>query len=373
MLTFRRCRTVLGLALFFGCAAWATPPLTIVQDILFNADGSRFNGVATITWASFEASDQSNVPAGSITTQIVGGLLRVQLVPTTNALSPASYSVVYNSSGNTQFTETWGVPSSNVPVRVSTVRIGSAGTTVGTGGSGGGGSGGGGAGAVTTVNISDVIGLSAALALRATVGSGYTPSRAAIIDGTGSLDGAIGNASDCLHVDGSSGPCSSGSGSSGSSSSPTFIDAEVPAGSPNGVNAVFQLGNAPNPTTGLQLFRNGLLQKQGADYSLIGTQVTFTSNALPQTNDVLLASYRTGTAPSGYIFVDAEIPTGTVDGSNTSFALTQAPNPVASLALYRNGLRLRANLDYTVSAAAIVFQPGLAPQPGDVLLCSYRH
>ena len=77
-------------------------------------------------------------------------------------------------------------------------------------------------------------------------------------------------------------------------------------------------------------------------------------------------------AAAGLTFVDAETPGGSVDGSNSVFTLSQVPNPVSSVALYRNGLRLRANLDYTLSSNQLVFQPGLSPQSGDVLLCSYR-
>jgi len=362
MLNFRRCLALTGLALSGGFAALAAPPLTVVQDILFNADGTRYNGIATISWPSFEASDSSNIPARTFTTQIVNGLLRVQLTPTTNALAPATYTVVYNSGGATQFTEYWSVPPSTVPLPVSSVRIGGTGNVVGGGGSGGG------AGGSTAIAISDVTGLTAALALRATIGSGYTVSRAAVIDATGSLEGALGNASDCVHVDGTSGAC--GSGGSVSSGS-VFVDGEVPAGTVDGNNAVFQLGNIPNPLASLTLFRNGLLLKQGSDYTLTGNQVTFASNALPQANDVLLASYRLGV--TGFVFVDAEVPAGSVNGSNTAFTLSQTPNPAASLSLYRNGLRLRANLDYTLSGSNVVFLPASTPQSGDTLLCSYRH
>jgi hypothetical protein len=361
MFSFKRCVLGIGLVLC-GCAvALAAPPLTIVQDILFNADGTRFNGVATVSWQSFEASDMSNVLAHSITTQIINGLLRVQLVPTTNALSPASYNVVYNTDGNTQFQETWAVPPSSVPVRVRDIRIGGPGTTVG-GGTGPGQ-------IVNTVNISDVVGLTAALTLRAAIGTGYTPSRAAVIDAAGALDGAIGNVSDCVHVDGSSGPCG-GTGTSGSAFA--FVDGEIPTGVINGANAAFLLGNAPLPGFSLALFRNGLRLTQGSDYALSNSAVTFVQSAIPQANDVLLASYRIGANSTGLTFVDSETPTGVVDGSNTVFAVSQVPNPAASLSLYRNGMRLRANLDYILTGSSLLFLSGLAPQPGDVLVCSYR-
>ena len=214
-----------------------------------------------------------------------------------------------------------------------------------------------------------MVGLAAALNVRATVGTGYAPSRAAVIDAGGALDGAIGNTADCLHVDGSSAPCG---GSSSSGSGPTFVDGEIPTGSLSGVNAAFQLGNIPNPATSAYLYRNGLLMRQGTDYSLSNSSITFASTSLPQPNDILLASYRMGTNSSGVVFVDGEIPTGTVDGSNTAFTLSQAPNPPASLELYRNGIHLRSTLDFTASGASIVFLPGQAPRPGDILVCSYR-
>ena len=43
----------------------ATPPLATISDTLFNADGTYFNGVVVISWPSFEASDTSNVAAGT--------------------------------------------------------------------------------------------------------------------------------------------------------------------------------------------------------------------------------------------------------------------------------------------------------------------
>ena len=364
MFRFQRCVLGIGLALFGCAAAVAAPPLTVVQDILFNADGTRFGGIATISWPAFEASDTSTISAHSITTQIVNGLLRVQLVPTTNALSPAAYTVIYNSN-NVQFTEYWAVAPSSVPLRLGNVRIGSPGTVIGGGGGGG----------VTpppvqiTVGISDVTGLSAALTLRPITGTGYTPSRTAVINATGALDGAIGSPGDCVHVDGTSGACGS---TTTTTSSPVFVDGEIPVGVVNGANAVFSLGGAPAPATSLAMFRNGLRLRNGADFTFNAAQVTFAGSTIPQTNDLLIATYRMGTPPTTYSFVDGEIPAGNTDGVNTSFTLTKAPNPVASLALYRNGLRLRGNLDYTISGTAVVFQPGLAPQSGDVLVCSYR-
>ncbi len=71
-------------------------------------------------------------------------------------------------------------------------------------------------------------------------------------------------------------------------------------------------------------------------------------------------------------FVDNETPNGVVDGANTNFTLVNAPNPLASLSLFRNGLLQRASIDYTLSGSGIQFVAGATPQPGDVLVAFYR-
>ena len=78
-----------------------------------------------------------------------------------------------------------------------------------------------------------------------------------------------------------------------------------------------------------------------------------------------------GSAPP--TFVDGDTLSGLVDGSNISFTLSQAPNPAASLSIYRNGvLQKAAGQDYTLSGNAIQFASVSIPQPGDTLLASYR-
>jgi len=72
----------------------------------------------------------------------------------------------------------------------------------------------------------------------------------------------------------------------------TFVDQETVAGTIDGINHIFTLVNAPFPPAGLVLFRNGIVQKQGFDYDLSGTAITFRTGAVPQPDDVLLAWYR---------------------------------------------------------------------------------
>ena len=50
----------------------------------------------------------------------------------------------------------------------------------------------------------------------------------------------------------------------------------------NGTNATFTLAATPNPAASLALYRNGLLQNAGADYTLSGQTVQFVTAAVPQ-------------------------------------------------------------------------------------------
>ena len=45
----------------------------------------------------------------------------------------------------------------------------------------------------------------------------------------------------------------------------------------------------------------------------------------------------------------------------------------ASLTLQRNGMILKAGLDYTLTGSTISFIPAATPQSGDVLQAFYRH
>ena len=73
------------------------------------------------------------------------------------------------------------------------------------------------------------------------------------------------------------------------------------------------------------------------------------------------------------LFVDAEVPGGLVNGANTTFVLSAAPNPVASLILVRNGVVLRRNIDYGLSGSTVTFLAGAIPQDGDLLQAWYRY
>ncbi len=267
------------LALITASAALqAAPPLTSIQDTLYKADGSLFTGSVTISWKSFVAVDTSSVPMNAITVQISAGVLRVKLVPTTNASVGAYYLARFNADGKTQFTEIWSVPASAAPVQVKDVRVSS---TPGAGSSGS-------TGAPSTILLSDVQGLNEALADRPAKAAGYSIGRALTVDINGELTSVLGSTADCVRVDGTSGPCGTGSGALPI----VFVDMETPVGALDGVNRVFTLGQIPSPASSVHFFRNGILQHPVADYSLSGNTVTFHVPSTPQPGDIMSVSYR---------------------------------------------------------------------------------
>lgn len=295
--------------------ASATPALTTVQDVLYKADGTRFNGVAYIEWNSFQASDATAVATSSVVVPIVDGVVRVRLVPTSNASAGAHYYVRYHSDGKVQFTETWNVIPATSPVTIAAVRV-AAGAISGGGGTG------------SNLTVPDITGLAEELANRPVKGFAYATDRILKSGATGALEAVQGNLTDCIRVDGSSGPC--GTGGSGGSSGPGFVDLEVPSGAVNGSNTVFTITQAPSPAGSLQLYRNGILLKPGIDFTLSSTTITFGSLSVPQTGDLLQASYRLATAGglSGPL-IGAQIADGAITNVNVAAGAAIAESKLA--------------------------------------------
>lgn len=71
------------------------------------------------------------------------------------------------------------------------------------------------------------------------------------------------------------------------------VENEVPAGTINGVNAVFTLAFAPIGNS-QHLYKNGIRQRPGAgnDYTISGAVLTLLAGNVPQPGDSLLCDYR---------------------------------------------------------------------------------
>src|SRR5690349_8660195 len=175
---------IIAFSTLLTCLLLSQPPLTLIQDVLYKADGTRFNGYVQISWNSFEAGDSSNIATQFRAVRIVDGNLSVKLVPTTNADPPATYTAVYNSDGKVQFQESWAVPPSTKPLRIRDVGI----STPSNLDSGSGG----------PIQETDVVGLVADLNSRPTEGPGYATGRVLMSNSIGDLEAVSGNLSDCV-------------------------------------------------------------------------------------------------------------------------------------------------------------------------------
>ena len=158
------------------------------------------------------------------------------------------------------------------------------------------------------------------------------------------------------------------------STTAVFADSETPSGTMDGSNGTFALASAPLPAASLQLYRNGLQQMSGIDFTLSGATITFLNTSVPKSTDIVQAFYRFPGTGQTATFSDAEVPSGTVDGTNLTFTVSAAPDPVLSLKLFKNGMLLRQNGDYTLSGTTVTFaSTQITPQVGDLIVAYYRH
>lgn len=371
--------------------AFAQSTLTQIRDTVYNSDGTPFNGTVVITWYGFNNSGNNIAPL-STSAQIYDGVLSVLLVPSTT--TPGAYYVAtFNSNdGTTTWTQTWNVPPSSTPLTLSQVQSGSSGSGGGSGSNGGSGSGGssggGGSGggncsncATLPIALNEVTGLTSSLSTinnaLATINSTLSGVSTAVNTNTSALatlttnvNGIGSNVASLSNT--VAGLQSTVNQITSTSVTVAFVDGEVPSGAVNGNNTVFTLSQTPSPTTSLEVYLNGLMEQGGVDYTLAGNTITFSAKETPATGDVIQAYYRVPGAGPAANFSDAENPAGTINGTNPTFTLAGTPNPVMSLKLYKNGLLLQQNNDYTLSGSTITFKASVVPQGNDSLVAFYR-
>jgi hypothetical protein len=245
---------------FFSILVWGQPVLTTISDVRLKADGNRFNGLAQITWLSFDSATGGSIAQQSTTVRIIDGNLFIQLTPTSDSTPRAQYLVLYESDGRIQFQETWNVIPSTTPLRIADVRTSQPLFPI---------TGGGGAGGLTTIQESDVTGLVADLTARAVKGPGFSNSRTAIINDTGQIEGALGASTDCVHVDGTSGTCGAGG-------SPSF--SAVTPGTNTGALLVGSGGSLAPTGTGT------ITPSVGTGLAIVGNAAVVDSAIIPQKN-----------------------------------------------------------------------------------------
>jgi hypothetical protein len=68
-----------------------------------------------------------------------------------------------------------------------------------------------------------------------------------------------------------------------------------------------------------------------------------------------------------------EVPTGTINGTNGVFTLTQDPNPDLSLKVWVDGVLLKQGSHYSLSGTTITFINPYQPPTGSTIFASYRY
>ncbi len=137
---------------------------------------------------------------------------------------------------------------------------------------------------------------------------------------------------------------------------------------------------APNIFTGNNIFQNGISGSlthldDGSSYLIAGTNIDITT----QSNGAVLIEYVAGPAPppsSDISFVDFEIPTGVMNGTNAIFTVANIPSPSSSLQVILRGSSLFNGYDYIVSGSTIEFLTASGanvPKSGNAFFSHYRY
>lgn len=369
----------------FGQVGSPNSNISSLRDVIYDLEtGYPFDGTITLEPQHF---DHGEPPV--LVIPVSDGMLSVKLIPTDSPSTPlAEYTATYSPVGRSnRWIETWRVPNSD---RLSLKDVRTSGPPA----------------SITAksheansnrdvtlpIPIIDVSGLSSTLN---TINTSLTT----LSNTVGSIIASIGAIQNAQVIRG-----------------------ELPKGVINGTNVIFTLANLPNVST-LSVSLNGTRLNGNGGFSVAGTTITLASNEIPQIGDILSADYgianpnasslsnpafRAVTLPipitgvsglSGALnqistnltllnqdFAGAnavltaincpkmtvgEAPGGAVNGANTVFSVSSTTAIPSTIAVYLNGLRQSAGVDYSLIQTSISFLQVAVPQSGDVLSVDY--
>ena len=149
---------------------------------------------------------------------------------------------------------------------------------------------------------------------------------------------------------------------------------EVVSGSTDGINNVFSLNYPPNPTNALMFYVNGVLQRPGTghDYTLAYDSIAM--SYAPGSGSNLVATYTYNFTPLlGTNTSWMEVPSGLVDGANSTFALTNIPLPSSALMFYVNGVLQRQGIPYDYTISNNIISMNYAAPSGSNLIATYPY
>jgi len=106
------CWFVLAVAILAGAApARAATSRTLIQDVLYHADGTPARGTLLISWPAFTTADGQAIAAGSLTANVAAdGSVAISLFPNAGSIPQGSYYTVVLDLDDGRSTEFWVVP-----------------------------------------------------------------------------------------------------------------------------------------------------------------------------------------------------------------------------------------------------------------------
>jgi hypothetical protein len=115
----------------------------------------------------------------------------------------------------------------------------------------------------------------------------------------------------------------------------------------DGANTAFGISATPNPSTSLAVYRNGMLQQVGVDYTVAARSIQFASAAVPQPGDTLLASYREsgGAGGTGQLFPSPQVLCSGLGATTNGTALVSIGSCGIPASLLAAGDRVEIRLD----------------------------
>lgn len=141
---------------------------------------------------------------------------------------------------------------------------------------------------------------------------------------------------------------------------------EIPTGTVNSSNTSFTISKAPYSSTSTLVFRNGMFQTLGADFS-VTNNVNIVFTAAPTSGDEIVAVYGRGNVVP-YVYVQSVT---TVSVTANIISLTPSPqcSYTPGIAVFINGLQRVVETDFRATASSISFSYNL--NPGTVVSCFY--
>jgi hypothetical protein len=133
------------------------------------------------------------------------------------------------------------------------------------------------------------------------------------------------------------------------------VAVETPSGTINGTNATFTVLNTPKWIT-----INGITYYENDGYTLSGLTITIVTSIIPLTGSTLRSIYSSGSG------VTVETPSGTINGVNATFTVTNTPKWVTI-----NGVTYYENDGYTLSGLTLTIVASIIPMTGSTLRSIY--